>query len=129
MLVLLDLLGMPDPTFYNYFEDTELWYLRLVDIESRLSEAGMLEHYSYSSVAVRTTPNSYFQTQSLTAGIEDDHIPFLRRNVPILHLIPVPFPTTWHEMTDNRDSIDLTTVENLSKMLRIYIVEYLHLNV
>lgn len=127
MLVLLDLIGMPDPNFYSYFEETELWYMYLADVESRLKEIGHLNHYTYSGVSTKTNSNSYFQPEFLKAAIEDDHIPFLQRNVPILHLIPVPFPTTWHEMGDNRESIDLTTVENLNKILRIYIVEYLHL--
>ena len=30
--------------------------------------------------------------QRIPSGIEDDHIPFKRRGVPILHLISVPFP-------------------------------------
>lgn len=27
VLVLLDLIGTPDPTFYSFFKDTERWYL------------------------------------------------------------------------------------------------------
>ena len=37
-------------------------------------------------------------------GIEDDHIPFLKKDVPILHLIPVPFPQEWHTLADNGDA-------------------------
>ncbi|PSN58320.1 hypothetical protein C0J52_00166 [Blattella germanica] len=46
--------------------------------------------------------------------------------VPILHLIPVPFPTVWHTENDNRNAIDLSTVENLNKILRVFVAEYLH---
>lgn len=126
MMILLDLLGLPDPKFHSYFQQTSKWYQRLIDIESRLSEAGLMDKYTYSSVSTRS-PNKYFQETSLAANIEDDHIPFLRRGVPILHLIPVPFPENWHKISDNREAIDMMTVENLSKILRIFVMEYMHL--
>lgn len=128
MMVLLDLLGLPDPTFYNFFQNTEKWYMHFVDIEMRLSESGQMEQYSSSSVATKT-PGAYFIESSLHANIEDDHIPFLRRGVPILHLIPVPFPEVWHKPGDNRSVIDMHTVENINRLLRIFVIEYLHLQV
>lgn len=38
MLVLLDLLGAPDPTFFNYFENTQNWYVHLHNVEVRSFE-------------------------------------------------------------------------------------------
>lgn len=128
MLVLLDLLGAPDPTFYSFFEATESWYQRLVDTEIRLDDADLMQKYQ-SSGTIKRAPTRYFQLRSVSAGIEDDHIPFLRRNVPILHMIPVPFPDVWHKMTDNHEAVDVTTVENINKILRIFIAEYLHIDV
>lgn len=127
LMVLLDLLGSPDPTFYSFFKETEKLYARLLITEERLDNASLLERYSYSS-AINRNPSRYFQANTLSAYIEDDHIPFLRRNVPILHMIPTPFPEVWHKMTDNHEAIDVVTVENLSKILRIFIVEYLHID-
>lgn len=129
MMILLDLLGLPDPNFYSFFENTLKWYMHFVDIEARLSAAGQMEQYSYSSVSTKTTPGSYFVENSINTLIEDDHIPFLRRGVPIIHLIPVPFPDIWHTPSDNRSAIDMHTVENLNRLLRIFVVEYLHLTV
>jgi glutaminyl-peptide cyclotransferase len=128
MLVLLDLLGSPDPVFYSLMPETLTPYASLSATENRLSEGGLMERYSTSGVT-RNNPNKYFQELSIKAGIEDDHIPFMRRNVPILHLIPVPFPTVWHTFEDDREAIDVTTVENLMKVLRTFIVEYLHIDV
>lgn len=128
MLVLLDLLGSPDPTFYSFFKSTESWYARLVQTEEKLDNQSLLQRYQSSGTIVRN-PTRYFQSNSLNAGIEDDHIPFLRRNVPILHMIPVPFPEVWHKMNDNKDAIDVTTVENISKILRIFVAEYLNIDV
>lgn len=75
MLVLLDLLGAPDPTFYNYFKNTEKWYSLLVSIENKLAQMQKLESYSLGKPEQR-----YFQPYSLESHIEDDHIPFLRRS-------------------------------------------------
>lgn len=128
MLVLLDLLGAPDPSFFNFFENTQNWYIHLHNVEKRLAQLGFMERYTSSSVATRT-PNSYFQLSSIKSYIEDDHIPFLERGVPVIHLIPSPFPTVWHKMTDDRKAIDMFTVENLNKILRVFVIEYLHLTV
>ncbi|XP_032689666.1 glutaminyl-peptide cyclotransferase isoform X2 [Odontomachus brunneus] len=122
ILVLLDLIGAPDPTFYNYFKNTEKWYSLLVNIEKKLAELRRLEAYSYGKPEQR-----YFQPYSIESHIEDDHIPFMRRNVPILHIIPNPFPPFWHQSGDNRANIDLKTTENINKILRIFVASYLHI--
>lgn len=128
MLVLLDLLGAPDPNFFNFFENTQDWYIHLHGVERRLAQLGFMERYTTSSV-VSSTPNSYFQLHSINSRVEDDHIPFLERGVPIVHLIPSPFPTVWHKMTDDRKAIDMFTIENLNKILRVFVIEYFHLEV
>ncbi len=126
MLVLLDLLGAPDPNFFNFFENTQNWYVHLHNVEKRLASMGFMERYSASSVVSRT-PNTYFQLNSIHSFVEDDHVPFLERGVPILHLIPSPFPSVWHKVTDDRKAIDMFTIENLNKILRVFVIEYLHL--
>ncbi|XP_063987531.1 glutaminyl-peptide cyclotransferase-like isoform X2 [Diachasmimorpha longicaudata] len=122
LLVLLDLLGAPDPTFYNYFDNTENWYLQLVKAEKELAKLKLFDNYSYDQ-----PEQSYFQPFSIDGGVEDDHIPFLRRNVPILHIIPNPFPTVWHTVKDNRNAINIPTTENLNKIFRLFVASYLKL--
>ncbi|KAM8707799.1 hypothetical protein ACLKA7_014863 [Drosophila subpalustris] len=125
MLVLLDLLGAPDPAFYSFFANTEPWYMRLVDLETRLSEKSLLERYVNSGVVQRDS-SRYFQSQALRSGqVQDDHIPFLRRNVPVLHLIPMPFPSVWHTQHDNESVIDYATTNNLALIIRLFTLEYL----
>lgn len=46
-----------------------------------------------------------------------------------MHLITIPFPKFWHTPRDNRAAVDLDTVENLNKILRVFVAEYLHLSV
>lgn len=124
LLVLLDLIGAPDPTFYNYFSNTEKWYSILINAETKLASLRKFESYSYGQPT-----QTYFQPYSVEAYIEDDHIPFLHRDTPILHLIPYPFPIVWHKSSDNRNNIDLKTTENINKILRIFVASYLHINI
>ena len=42
--------------------------------------------------------------------VDDDHTPFMRRRVPCMHLVHVPFPTTWHKLTDDLASLDMDAV-------------------
>lgn len=128
MLVLLDLLGSPDPNFYSINPETLFWYLRLEKTETDLGNMNLLKSYSHAGVTADTS-NKFFQQRSIQAGIEDDHVPFQKRGVKILHLIPIPFPTVWHKIEDDRKAIDLDTVENLMKILRIFVAEYLHIDI
>ncbi|XP_076170897.1 glutaminyl-peptide cyclotransferase isoform X2 [Ptiloglossa arizonensis] len=124
ILILLDLIGAPDPIFYNYFHDTESWYLLLMAIENTLAKFNKLESYT-----TRQPVQNYFQPYSMKSYIDDDHVPFLQRNISILHMIPHPFPSVWHKPSDNRDNIDLKTTENINKILRIFVASYLHINI
>lgn len=119
--VLLDLIGAEHPKFSNFFPHaTSKLFNRLKSIESKLHKAGELEkHYS---------ANDYFTSRNIySGGIEDDHIPFLRKGVPILHMISAPFPDVWHTERDNESALHYPTINNLNKILRIFISEYLHL--
>ncbi|XP_055595335.1 glutaminyl-peptide cyclotransferase [Uranotaenia lowii] len=127
LFVLLDLIGVPDPSFYSYFKNTENWYVQLVNSEERLDQAGHLDRYTYSSVTPSQRTVRYFQPHSYYSYIEDDHVPFLQRNVPILHVIPSPFPEVWHKLSDDGKAVDMSTVENLIKVFRVFVAEYLHL--
>uniref|UniRef100_A0A182LYL7 Glutaminyl-peptide cyclotransferase n=1 Tax=Anopheles culicifacies TaxID=139723 RepID=A0A182LYL7_9DIPT len=126
MLMLLDLLGTPEPNFYSYFSETENWYVHLISVERRLDELGHLENYSTSSVSPAQKSIAYFKPHSSSAFIEDDHIPFLRRGVPILHIIPSPFPDVWHKLEDNGDIVDVPTVRNLIRIFSVFVLEYLN---
>ncbi|NWI49953.1 QPCT cyclotransferase, partial [Calyptomena viridis] len=69
----------------------------------------------------------YFHSTSHRGLVEDDHTPFLLRGVPVLHLIPSPFPAVWHTMEDTEENLDKTTIDNLNKILQVFVLEYLNL--
>ncbi|CAL1274844.1 unnamed protein product [Larinioides sclopetarius] len=121
VMVLLDLIGTANPKFYSYFPDTYGLYSQLVEIEKRLNVLNLIDAHPPES------STKYFDSRSTLAFVEDDHIPFMKKGVPIMHLIPSPFPHVWHRESDNRESLHHPTIDNLNKILRIFIAEYLHL--
>lgn len=121
VMVLLDLLGAPDPVFYSYFQSTEKWYVHLAVAEQRLADLNQFQGYSRGKLEQK-----YFRLSSSGGSIEDDHLPFLRRNVDIVHVIPSPFPSVWHTPRDDITALDFNTIENLNKILRVFVAQYLH---
>ncbi|XP_071491509.1 glutaminyl-peptide cyclotransferase-like [Diadema antillarum] len=120
MFILLDLLGARNPSIPNFFRSTSTWYNRMANIEQRLKRAKLTSRYN----------RNYFNgNQRFGGGIQDDHIPFLEKGVRILHLIPSPFPSVWHTMQDNAAALDDATIQNLSKILHVFVAEYLSLPV
>ncbi|XP_050565950.1 glutaminyl-peptide cyclotransferase isoform X3 [Cygnus atratus] len=119
LLVLLDLIGAPNPVFPNYFPNTIRWFQRLQAIEEKLHGMNLLKNH--------LVERQYFQNNLHRGLVEDDHVPFLLRGVPVLHLIPSPFPEVWHTMEDTEENLDKTTIDNLSKILQVFVLEYLNL--
>ncbi|XP_006910458.1 glutaminyl-peptide cyclotransferase [Pteropus alecto] len=119
LLVLLDLIGALNPTFLNFFPNSARWFVRLQTIEHELHELGLLKDHSLE--------RQYFQNHGYGGVIQDDHIPFLRKGVPVLHLISSPFPEVWHTMDDDEENLDETTIDNLNKIIQVFVLEYLHL--
>ncbi|XP_061698919.1 glutaminyl-peptide cyclotransferase isoform X2 [Syngnathoides biaculeatus] len=118
LFVLLDLIGAPSPRFGNQFPDTTYWLSRLQNIEKRLHFMNQLQNHPYDV--------EYFWPDRPIGHIQDDHLPFLSRGVRILHLIPSPFPVVWHTFDDNEQNLDRSTIENLNKILQIFVLEYLN---
>jgi glutaminyl-peptide cyclotransferase len=85
-----------------------------------------LEKNLKSAGKLRKIPQIFSSSDSYHP-IEDDHIPFLERNVPVMHLIPVPFPVVWHTPSDNEKALDYNTIFNLLTVLRVFTAEYLGL--
>ncbi|XP_013002359.1 glutaminyl-peptide cyclotransferase-like protein isoform X3 [Cavia porcellus] len=119
LFMLLDLLGAPSPTFYSHFPHTVRWFHRLRSIEKRLHRLNLLQDHPLEVM--------YFQPGEPPGSVEDDHIPFLRRGVPVLHLIATPFPSVWHTPGDTEANLHPPTVHNLSRILAVFLAEYLGL--
>lgn len=115
LFVLLDLIGAPGGRYFSLFQDTYSQFRQLHGIERSLGRLGRLR-----------TNNFQFQRRELSnAQIEDDHVPFQVRGVPILHLISLPFPSHWHKQGDNYQNLDFDTIRSFNDILRVYVYDYL----
>ncbi|KAI9183304.1 hypothetical protein H9P43_004221 [Blastocladiella emersonii ATCC 22665] len=137
--VLLDLLGAPRPTIFNLQRPTTSLFERLVHLETLLRREHDLlvssdhsdehdeddddgDHYPYFSPILANH-------QYADVAIEDDHLPFLERGVPVVHVIPVPFPDVWHKVADNASALDRATLVNFARIFTAFCVEQLRLQV
>lgn len=115
--VLFDLIGAQNPQFLDLYPATSYLYQSLQRIESKLHKSGVIDNQ---------TP--YFPgAPNRPLFVEDDHIPFLEKGVPILHLISIPFPSVWHTLQDDESALDQASIEHLLKIFRQFVLEYFHL--
>uniref|UniRef100_A0A1A8IML7 Glutaminyl-peptide cyclotransferase n=1 Tax=Nothobranchius kuhntae TaxID=321403 RepID=A0A1A8IML7_NOTKU len=117
LFVLLDLLGGPDPLIANHFDNTARWFDRLIAAEKRLHRQGLLSSHP--------SEQAYFRKDVYLGPVQDDHIPFLHKGVPVVHIIATPFPQFWHKMDDTEENMHRPTVENLTKIMAVFLAEYL----
>ncbi|KAG9318620.1 hypothetical protein JVU11DRAFT_713 [Chiua virens] len=125
-LVLLDLLGAPNPLIRSYFADTAWLFDALASAERRLHESGVL----MGSESPSAFQSFFFPRRGseLSHGfIADDHVPFLRKGVNVLHVIPFQFPGVWHTLRDDATALDISTMRRWNLVLRVFISEYLGL--
>ncbi|KAJ1372659.1 hypothetical protein KIN20_034865 [Parelaphostrongylus tenuis] len=108
VLVLLDLLGARNPIISNSFGlGADRLFSYLPAVEQELRNLG----------CIGTVPN-IFQPNTGYNAVEDDHIPFLKRGVPVLHLITVPFPKVWHTANDNPSVLHYPTIYHLTSVVK-----------
>ena len=100
-LILLDLLGAPGPAIRSFFLDTAWLFDAMVSVERRLGDSSLFTYGDHTNMAPGKW-KSYFRPRTTSAVnfgyIGDDHIPFLRRGISVLHIIPEPFPSVWHRL-------------------------------
>ncbi|OJA13886.1 hypothetical protein AZE42_05399 [Rhizopogon vesiculosus] len=127
-IILLDLLGAPNPTIRSYFIDTAWLFDAMLSAETRIKDVGALD-------AAETSTNfrSFFLPRTGSGNqynygyIGDDHVPFLQKGVNILHIIAYPFPGVWHTLRDDASALDLLTMRRWNLILRVFMSEYLNL--
>ena len=119
MFTLLDLLGAQSPTFRQTADSgSDECYRRLMGIEMDLRENNQPKNAPcYDNKFEFNAGDKKYFTSYLMGTVSDDHLPFLKQKVPVLHLIPVPFPKVWHTMQDNEQSLHHPTIENILSIL------------
>ncbi|KAH7889623.1 hypothetical protein F5I97DRAFT_1845838 [Phlebopus sp. FC_14] len=125
-LILLDLLGAPNPTIRSYFIDTGWLFDAMASAEQRLYESGEIPVESIDK-AFRSFFLPRGSNQFNFGYIGDDHVPFLQKGVNILHVIAYPFPSVWHTLRDDASALDIATMRRWNLILRVFMSEYLGL--
>lgn len=125
MFVLLDLLGAPEPNIPSYFPKTHWAYQKLATIEERLRKLGVLETKPKNSFLAEGKKEA--REMKYRGFIADDHVPFMRRGVNILHLIPTPFPPVWHTMDDDGAHLDVPTIRDWARIMTAFVAEWMDL--
>ncbi|KAF9819752.1 hypothetical protein IEO21_01843 [Rhodonia placenta] len=126
-LILLDLLGAPNPQIRSSFMDTAWLFDAMASAEQRLGASGA---FAYDGAQSADKWSSFFVPRHRlvnSGGIEDDHIPFLRLGVSVLHVIANPFPSVWHTLKDDVTALDVPTMRRWNLILRVFVSEYLGL--
>ncbi|KAJ1742985.1 hypothetical protein LPJ78_001566 [Coemansia sp. RSA 989] len=118
LMVLMDLIGASNNMFGAYQIPTADLFMQLSKLEDRLLSAKYISR-KYMNTAIR--PGSI--------GLDDDHRPFVQRDVPVMHLISFPFPKEWHKMGDNAESLNATVIADMSLIMRSFVASYLRLHV
>lgn len=100
----------------------------MADLEHRLRELGVMKT-GKRAVNRQFLPERNKKSTEFGwgGGVQDDHIPFLKRGVEILHIIPVPFPRVWHTMDDNGENLDMDTVDDWATLTTAFAAEWLEL--
>ncbi|KAL5000063.1 hypothetical protein BDV10DRAFT_41817 [Aspergillus recurvatus] len=128
LFVLLDLLGSRNPTIHSYYKTTHWAYQKLANVERRLRELKM-----FKSSGKTWFPDSPADERQLSyyGYLGDDHLPFLKRGVDVLHIIDYSpnrgFPSVWHDIKDDAEHLDMDTVEDWSLLVAGFAAEWMEL--
>lgn len=124
LMVLLDLIGTKDGNkFYSFYPENTIVdneFRELIQIEKKQKALKVNDDNLNISDQRFFQESAEFKSYNGQA-IEDDHTPFLPFNVPVLHLIPLPFPSVWHNSGDTIEALDRETCEKISKIIYEYI--------
>jgi len=125
LFVLLDLLGDANPRVPSYFQNTHWAYQHMSEVEERMRRLGVLE----TRPRTRFLPEQDKKASQFTFGfIGDDHVPFMKRGVDILHVIPTPFPAFWHTMDDDAEHLDIPTLRDWARIVTAFVAEWMELD-
>ena len=113
LFILLDLLGATGMRIPNYFARTKHLHEYIANLEDEL----MSRH--------QISVSNFIRRDCLHCNVQDDHIPFLRLGVPVLHIIPQQFPSVWHTAKDDKNAIDIKSSISIALTILAFVSDYL----
>ncbi|KAL4796804.1 hypothetical protein BDV19DRAFT_360469 [Aspergillus venezuelensis] len=130
LFVLLDLLGSKDPIIGSFFPTTHWAYQKLANVERRLRDLGLFKSGGKTWFLDASKSE---QEISPSDPVADDHIPFLKRGVEVMHVVDYSqnrnhvFPEVWHTPEDDGEHLDMDTVEDWSVLIAGFAAEWMEL--
>jgi len=118
LFVLLDLLGSSDTVIRDYQITKTRWFKHVAELEKRLTSLNILPPHT----AIFQSHPRFNMYQ-----IDDDHMPFFKKGVPVFHVVSAPFPTVWHNIEDNESCLDYPRIDIITKIIACFTAQYLHL--
>ncbi|KAH8257184.1 hypothetical protein KR038_005308, partial [Drosophila bunnanda] len=113
LVVTLNLIGAPNQTFPSYSEIEDKNRQRLADIELELRKSGQL-----------VDCHVLFQIMtSYGKDLPDDHVPFKKKGMPVLHISPENYPNVHHTAADKAENLHWPTIFNMIKILCKFIYD------
>lgn len=121
LFVLLDLIGTSDTTFAMYNRKLRQHYNDLQKFDREyLMEKKMLS-------ASQAKAESLFRNRYIPLDLlQDDHVPFHKRKVPVLSLLAHPFPAVWHSPDDNYEAIDFDRTRRILYVIERFVSKFIH---
>lgn len=120
-MVLLDLIGHKDTSIPSYFRNTHWQYEVFASLEQRIRAIGLSRRLKEKETIFSQERPDYFRG----VAIGDDHLPFIHRGVPILHLIPSHFPPVWHTINDNADNLNFDDISDWALLTSSFVANQL----
>lgn len=134
LFVLLDLLGAADPRVPSYYKHTDWAHRELGKLQTLFRQLDISKDTSHTAKSAGPRSNDdvkeWFPRDPqfrLAGKIGDDHIPFFDLGVPVLHLIPVPFPAQWHTLEDDAAHLDSGAILEWAKIMAAFVAGYMDL--
>ena len=122
LLVLLDLIGGPDPSFENYLDEETGLCNPFSDELSEIEDAILTDHPDNLKYF-----NNFCWRVDTTV---DDHTPFIDHGLKkALHVIAEPFPAVWHTLEDDWEHLEFNSISRINRILRVFVAEYLNLRI
>jgi len=130
LFLLVDLLGAKAPRIPSYYRDTHWAYVKMAELEERLRGMGLFKSDEKKGTEqwLVDKDKTFAQEDWMSGLIVDDHVPFMKRGVEVLHVIPNRFPAVWHTIDDDGEHLDLNTVEDWAMLLTAFAAEWFELN-
>ena len=113
LFILLDLLGAAGMRIPNYFAKTKRLHEYIANLEDELISK------------LQISVSNFIRHDCLHCNFQDDHIPFLKLGVPVLHIIPPKFPSVWHTAQDDKNSIDVKSSSSIALTILAFVSDYL----